>query len=121
MTQGPLAHGVLPEKILSQTADSVELEVEIPPACDYFDGHFPEMKLLPAVAQVDLVTWYAAAYFALPRAVKSVKRFKFSEKIFPGSRVIFTLTRKQETGTVTFSLKDAVTGAAYSSGSYTAF
>ena len=120
MTEGALAHGVLPETVRSQTADAVELEVEIPAECDYFDGHFPEMKLLPAVAQIDLVTLYATRYFGVSRAVKSVRRFKFSEKIFPGTRVVFSLSFNREKATVTFKLTDAASGTAYSSGSYSA-
>ncbi|MCR5724120.1 MAG: hydroxymyristoyl-ACP dehydratase [Treponema sp.] len=118
MTQGALAHGLLTETIISQSADSVVLQVKIPTSCDYFDGHFPAMKLLPAVAQIDIITLYAAEYFGIPRPIGSVKRFKFSDKIFPETEILVSISYNSEKKSVTFKISDAKTGVAYSSGTY---
>ncbi|MDR1932083.1 MAG: AMP-binding protein, partial [Spirochaetales bacterium] len=40
-------HGIPAEKVLEKTGTSVTLEIVIPPGSEYFDGHFPEFKLLP--------------------------------------------------------------------------
>lgn len=121
MTDVAIAHGVLPETVISQSETAVVLQATIPEQCDYFDGHFPCMKLLPAVAQVDLVSLYAAHYFGAARSIQQAKRFKFSEKIFPGATVVFTLSYTAESKMVAFKLTDAQSGAAYSSGSFVTF
>ena len=49
-------HDIVDEKVLSQSGDSAEIEFFIPASSDFFDGHFPEFKLLPAVAQFEIIT-----------------------------------------------------------------
>ncbi|MDR2073680.1 MAG: hypothetical protein LBP60_09655 [Spirochaetaceae bacterium] len=42
-------------QVLEKTKDSGVYEFTVPESCPYFDGHFPEYRVLPAVAQVDLI------------------------------------------------------------------
>ncbi len=49
-------HNVENEKILEKSENKVVLEFVIPATSDFFDGHFPEFKLLPAVAQFEIIT-----------------------------------------------------------------
>ncbi len=113
-------HGIPAETILSQKEGMVELEVSIPASSNYFDGHFPEMKLLPAVAQIDLVTHYAQRYFGTELSTPDIKRFKFSNKILPDSVVVFHLEYKEEKECVTFNISDFSGNKVYASGSYSA-
>ena len=96
------------------------LKVKISAQSDYFDGHFPQFKLLPAVAQVDLMAHYAAKYFGLPLSTPKIKRFKFSDKILPDTTVFFKITFDSQKNYVTFEVTDAADGRVYSSGSYVA-
>ena len=110
-------HSIENEKVNSRTEDSVELEFLIPAECDFFDGHFPEFKLLPAVAQVQIVTRFASEYFNVPCTVSRAKRFKFLSPVLPDTQVILSLSVNKEKKSVSFSLakKD---GGCFSTGSY---
>ncbi|MDR1929557.1 MAG: AMP-binding protein, partial [Treponema sp.] len=62
-------------------------ELSVPGDSPYFDGHFPQFKLLPAVAQIELVL--ACASFILgPSLISGAKRLKFSGAVFPDTKVL---------------------------------
>lgn len=114
----PSAHGIPPERVISRAEGAVELEVHIPATSDYFDGHFPQFKLLPAVAQIDLVTGYARAYFGTSKAVRDIKRCKFIAPLLPDTtvRVALTYTADGDAGMLTFKITGSADGVAYASG-----
>ena len=56
-------HDIKDEQIISKEEGKVVLEFVIPASSDFFDGHFPEYKLLPAVAQFEVVTRFSRKYF----------------------------------------------------------
>lgn len=112
-------HGVENEKILEKSDNKVVLEFLIPETSDFFDGHFPEFKLLPAVAQFEIVTRFSRKYFGTQRYIPTIKRIKFSAPILPDTTVILELDYKNDKGSVSYTLKDAkVEGKVYSSGSF---
>lgn len=117
-------HGIPAETVLSRRENDknleVELEVLIPSTSDYFDGHFPDFKLLPAVAQIDLVAHFAQRYFGTELSTPDIKRFKFSDKIFPDSTVVFKLKFEGEKSRLSFEIADFTGSRTYSSGSYIA-
>jgi 3-hydroxymyristoyl/3-hydroxydecanoyl-(acyl carrier protein) dehydratase len=86
---------------------------------DYFDGHFPDFKLLPAVAQVEIVVRLAAKYFDSGIFIQKSKRIKFSNFIQPGSPVYVSLSYKKESETLNFSMKNPAGDIVYSSGTFT--
>ena len=114
-----MIHKIPPEEILAQNESEISLKVKISAESDYFDGHFPQFKLLPAVAQIDLLVHYAQKYFALPLSTPNIKRFKFSDKILPDTTVIFKISFEKEKNRVSFEVSDEADGRVYSSGSYT--
>lgn len=118
------AHGIPAETLVSRkesgTVTEVRLAVHIPETSDYFDGHFPQFTLLPAVAQVDMVVHFARRYFGTSLSVPDIKRFKFSEKLLPDSDVVFSLKYDAGTSAVSFSISDCADGKTYASGTYTA-
>ena len=114
-----MIHKIPPEEILAQNESEISLKVKISAESDYFDGHFPQFKLLPAVAQIDLLVHYAQKYFALPLSTPNIKRFKFSDKILPDTTVIFKISFEKEKNRVSFEVSDETDGRVYSSGSYT--
>lgn len=113
-----MIHGIPSEEILEKSENKVILKVKICAESDYFDGHFPQFKLLPAVAQIDLLVHYAQKYFGLPLSTPSIKRFKFSGKILPDTTVLFNISFDSEKGRVSFEVTDAADGKSYSSGGY---
>ena len=112
-------HDIKDEQIISKEEGKVVLEFVIPASSDFFDGHFPEYKLLPAVAQFEVVTRFSRKYFSTQRWVPSIKRIKFSAPLRPDTKIHLELTYKAEKQSVTFNLSDAnVEGKVYSSGTF---
>ncbi|MCR4631705.1 MAG: hydroxymyristoyl-ACP dehydratase [Treponema sp.] len=112
-------HDIVNEEVISKDENSVVLEFVIPVTSDFFDGHFPEYKLLPAVAQFEVITRFSRKYFGTQRYVPNIKRIKFSAPIRPDTKIHLELTYKREKGTVTFNMADAnVEGKVYSSGTF---
>ena len=117
MTQN--LHSIVDEKIVEKKENSVSLEFSIPESSDFFDGHFPEFKLLPAVAQFEVVTRFSRKYFNTQRYVPAIKRIKFSNPIRPDTNVHLDLEYRAEKSSVNFSMQDAdIEGKVYSSGSF---
>lgn len=112
-------HNIENEQIISKNDNEVVLEFTIPSSSDFFDGHFPEYKLLPAVAQFEVVTRFSRKYFNTRRWVPSIKRIKFSAPIRPDAKIHLELTYKPEKQTVAFCLSDAkISEKTYSSGTF---
>ena len=112
-------HSIENEKILTQEENHIVLEFVIPEASDFFDGHFPEYKLLPAVAQFERVPRFSRKYLNTQRLVPSIKRIKFSAPIRPDTKVTLELTKNTTKNTVAFSIVDSnVKDKTYSSGSF---
>ena len=112
-------HDIRDEKIISRDENNVVLEFVITASSDFFDGHFPQYKLIPAAAQVEVITRFSRKYFGTQRYVPNIKRIKFSAPIKPGTNIHLELIYKKEKSTVTFNMADAdVEGKVYSSGSF---
>ena len=112
-------HDIKNEQVVSKDENSVALEFVIPATSDFYDGHFPEYKLLPAVAQFEVITRFSRKYFGTQRYVPNIKRIKFSAPIRPETKIHLDLVYKKEKSTVTFNMADAdVEGKVYSSGSF---
>lgn len=112
-------HDIVNEQIISRDENSIALEFVIPVTSDFFDGHFLEYKLLPAVAQFEVITRFSRKYFGTQRYVPNIKRIKFSAPIRPDTKIHLELNYKKEKGTVTFNMADAnVEGKVYSSGTF---
>jgi 3-hydroxymyristoyl/3-hydroxydecanoyl-(acyl carrier protein) dehydratase len=106
------------ERVIDRTEDSILLELIPLENWDYFDGHFPDFKLLPAVAQVEIVVRLAAKYFDCGIFVQKAKRIKFSSFIQPGYPVYVNLSYKKESETLNFSMKNPAGDIVYSSGTF---
>ncbi len=112
-------HGIAPEKIIEKNDDSVLLEFSVPETCDFFEGHFPEIRLLPAVAQIDLTAHFVKKYFGVPISFGGTKRAKFGAPIFPNATVRMSIKFNAEKRAVTYRLGDAGGEKVYSTGTFT--
>ena len=94
-----------------------------PATSDYYDGHFPEFKLLPAVAQVDMVLRLARNFLDVPKKLSKIHRTKFASPILPDVPVMLKVSYNADAAKVTFSftsMPDAQGNAKmHSSGSFT--
>ena len=61
--------------------------------CNFFEGHFPEFKLLPGVVQLYFAKEFANQYFKLNLGAGQWKRIKFSNIIPPDSVVYLKLEK----------------------------
>lgn len=68
-----------------------ELALFIDPGLFWFQGHFPELPLLPGVVQLDWALRLASRHLGV--AVDAAPRFqvKYKSGIFPGDRLILVL------------------------------
>jgi acyl-CoA synthetase (AMP-forming)/AMP-acid ligase II/3-hydroxymyristoyl/3-hydroxydecanoyl-(acyl carrier protein) dehydratase len=117
MADFPGRHGIAGEKILEKNGGSVLLEILIPPESDYFDGHFPAIKVLSALAQFELVVRFASRYLGTGIHVSKIKRIKFSNIIRPGAVLWIRLTLQPQSGAVTFVITGPGGQKVYSAGS----
>lgn len=112
-------HNIENETIVSKEENKIVLEFVIPASSDFFDGHFPEYKLLPAVAQFEVITRFSRKYLGTQRYVPNIKRIKFSAPIKPNTKINLELSKNTTKGSVAFNMADAnVEGKVYSSGSF---
>ncbi|MBQ0162686.1 MAG: hydroxymyristoyl-ACP dehydratase [Treponema sp.] len=111
-------HNLEEEKVISQEENSVVLEYFIPEKCDFFDGHFPEIHLVPAVAQIDMATYFSKKYFGTSRYIQSAKRIKFTSPVRPNSTVQMSLKYNPEKSSVTYKLVSADGEKNYSGGTF---
>jgi 3-hydroxymyristoyl/3-hydroxydecanoyl-(acyl carrier protein) dehydratase len=59
----------------------------VPPGHPVFDGHFPQVAILPGAAELLLVEIAAARSIGEPLRLAAVAGAKFSRPIFPGDEV----------------------------------
>ncbi len=112
-------HNIAPERVIERDENSVVLEMSFSKDCDFFEGHFPEIQLLPAVAQIDIIMNMAHKYFSTPVFAAISKRTKFGAPIFPENLVRMSLKFNREKNAVVFKLGSVDGEKTFSSGTIT--
>ena len=82
-------------KVIEQKENYAEIEFSIPETSPYFDGHFPEFSLLPAVAQTEMVIRFASEYLGTGIDAAEMKRVKFTKFIRPNVTLIMRLEKSE--------------------------
>lgn len=80
------------------------VKIVVPASSDYYDGHFPEFKLLPAVAQIDLLFRLFRGFSKKNPKFKRISRAKFMGPIFPDKPFFAEYSHSPETGKLAFKL-----------------
>lgn len=78
------------------------LTFEVDPSLRVLDGHFPELGVVPGVAQVDWVIGFACDVFGRSPRVQRMEALKFQALMLPGHQVRLELTYAKEKNTVHF-------------------
>jgi uncharacterized membrane protein/acyl-CoA synthetase (AMP-forming)/AMP-acid ligase II len=110
-----------PEKLVEEsTGDNgtlrAVLDFSIPEESDYFNEHFPQLRVLPGVAQFELAVRFSNHYLGTGLNVKEAKRLKFTSPVLPGKPLRMEL---QRTGnTVAFTIKSPDGETLHSSGGF---
>ena len=82
-------------KLIERTESSIAVEFSIPPDSPYFDGHFPEFSLLPAVAQVELIIRFASEHLGTGIDISGMRRVKFTQFILPDTPLLLRLDKSE--------------------------
>lgn len=92
-------------KILKFRREPGVLTVKLvfPTTSDYYDGHFPEFKLLPAVVQVDMVLRLARNFLEVPKNLSKIHRTKFAGPILPDVPAWLKITYDADAAKVSFN------------------
>jgi acyl-coenzyme A synthetase/AMP-(fatty) acid ligase/uncharacterized membrane protein len=104
------------EKIIEQSAEKTILDFSIPEKSDYFNGHFPQFPILPAVAQFELAVRFACRYLGTSPDVVNARRLKFSSPVLPGNLLRMELAKTGDV--VSFILRSQDEKTLHSSGSF---
>ncbi|MDR2841660.1 MAG: hydroxymyristoyl-ACP dehydratase [Spirochaetaceae bacterium] len=104
------------EKVLKKTDNTLLTELSLSADCDYFNGHFPQVKILPAVAQVDIVLNLASNYLKTPTYVRAAKRLKFTAVIQPEKICHAEIAYNAEKRSLMFTISSPEGTIKYSSG-----
>jgi acyl-CoA synthetase (AMP-forming)/AMP-acid ligase II len=67
-----------------------------------FDGHFPDMPVLPGVAQLDWAAAFAGQCFGLPPRFTRIEQLKFQLPVIPPLQLELTLEWRPEAGQLMF-------------------
>lgn len=81
----------------------VELILFLKPDLFWFNGHFTVQSLLPGVAQIDWVMYYATTLLAPDWRFHSIQNVKFLSPLLPETTVTLTLHWQEERQILTFS------------------
>ncbi len=83
-----------PQAVLeSRTGESAELLVSVASDAPFFEGHFPEFKLLPGLVQVDWACSLARRLLGVDAPLAGIRSLKFMAPILPGDTVLLRLSR----------------------------
>lgn len=98
---------VPPAHMLSRTDSEAVLALDIAHDAPYFDGHFPNLPVLPGVTQIDWAIRFGRDLFPLPPHFLRLEQIKFQQIISPGMRITLILTHLPEKDALGFRLTSA--------------
>ena len=82
--------------VIEKSENTAVVEFSIPPDNLYFDGHFPEFSLLPAVAQMELLVRFASGFFGAGIDIAEMRRIKFVKFIRPNTPLLLRLEKSEK-------------------------
>ncbi len=94
-------HTIVQQREQGRTV-SIRLKLVLSVKLDYFDGHFAEMPILPAVAQLDMARQLAIKYLRLKAQFKGLRQLKFRSPILPETETELRLEYRADQGKLLF-------------------
>lgn len=89
----------LPEPIVENakfSGDAFSADLTFIKDSSYFNGHFPDISILPGVVQMHFAAYFIKKFWRVDVSASSVKRVKFSKIIFPNATVKFSIHRSKQ-------------------------
>lgn len=87
---------------MQKSHDSALLQLVLDPALRVFDGHFPQARILPGVAQLDWAVGYGRQAFAIPLHFVRMDVVKFQQVARPGDVLALQLDWDAPQGMLAF-------------------
>src|SRR6185503_20476174 len=89
-----------------ETEGRIELELEVQAANPWFEGHFPQMAILPGVVQIGWAVHLSHARFGFGPGVSVMEQVKFKRPVQPGIRLTLTLKPDAERRRVRYEYRE---------------
>jgi 3-hydroxymyristoyl/3-hydroxydecanoyl-(acyl carrier protein) dehydratase len=88
-----------------KTEDGIELDLFIPTTLSHLEGHFPDLPIVPGVAQIDWAAKYTTRYLELGNGVAASLQVKFRRLMSPETLVTLVLSHQAERGRISFTYR----------------
>lgn len=85
-----------------------QVDLDLDPALAVFDGHFPQVPILPGVAQLDWAVRFGREAFALPPYFLRMEMLKFQRVARPGIRIRLHLEWLPQKSALAFRYESAL-------------
>lgn len=85
-----------------------QVDLDLDPALAVFDGHFPQVPILPGVAQLDWAVRFGREAFALPPLFLRMEMLKFQRVARPGIRIRLHLEWLPQKSALAFRYESAL-------------
>ncbi|KGM54222.1 AMP-binding protein [Lysobacter daejeonensis GH1-9] len=85
-----------------------QVDLDLDPALAVFDGHFPQVPILPGVAQLDWAVRFGREAFALPPHFLRMEMLKFQRVARPGMRIRLHLEWLSQKSALAFRYESAL-------------
>ncbi len=89
-------------EVIQETPVMRQIKLLISAELPFFDGHFAEALIMPAVAQLNLAQYFAESYFECQQGFSQLKNVKFRNIIHPNSIIMLNLKFNASRDTVEF-------------------
>ncbi len=81
--------------LIERKSDEILIDIVFDKTYKYFDGHFEDFQLLPALLQVHTVVELTKKYFDESKSLKSIPNMKFTKPIYPNSKVKLSISKQE--------------------------
>jgi len=85
--------------------DAVVFTVVVPEDCPFFEGHFPERPVLPAIGQLAMLTALVRRVSGSSVSLSGIDGFRLSRQVLPGDRINIRLGSQSASNTVVFEIR----------------
>ncbi|WP_341503730.1 hydroxymyristoyl-ACP dehydratase [Gallaecimonas sp. GXIMD4217] len=89
----------------TQTESGWQLRLQVPADLFYFQGHFPDLPILPGVVQLDWAIRLGCDCFGLKPRSRRMEALKFQAVVLPGMELLLNLAYDEAKGKLSFSFE----------------
>ena len=112
-------HGINDIEVIHIEEDAAEIKMTANKSCDFFDGHFEEYKILPAVGQFSILVMLCCECFNIKNFIPKINRMKFVSPVVPETCIRIKLNFNRQKSSVAFLIVSySDSNKIYSSGSF---